>query len=61
MDKKIVPQAERRKRHARCPVAAERARIHNMPAVRLLVGRFALPAATAVLTAEAFGLIGGDR
>lgn len=51
-----------RKSCAASPIAAERARIRALPAVRLLTGRFALPIATAMATAEAIGLnTGADR
>jgi hypothetical protein len=44
------------------PMEAERARVRALPSVRLLAKRFGLAPATAVLTAESFGLhTGGDR
>ena len=44
------------------PLKAERHRLRALPAIRLLTGRFALPFATAVLTAETLGMhTGGDR
>jgi hypothetical protein len=51
-----------RNRPAASPLDVERNRMRALPAVRFLAGRFALPVATAVLTAEACGLYtGGDR
>ena len=52
----------RRKPRSPSPLDAERARIHRLPAIRLLSDRFAMPLATAVLIAETFGMhTGADR
>jgi len=54
--------AYRQRRPSVSPVDVERARVRALPAVRLLTGRFALPIATAMATAEAIGLqTGADR
>ena len=60
----MKPDNSRSRRRHKLPttIEAERARVRALPAVRFLTGRFALPLATAVLTAEACGLhTGGDR
>ena len=52
----------RNRRRAASALDAERARVRALPAVRYLAGRFAMPMATALLTAESFGLhTGADR
>jgi hypothetical protein len=51
-----------RKRRTPSPIEAERARVRALPAIRMLADRFAMPTATAILTAEAFDLhTGRDR
>jgi hypothetical protein len=58
----IHPAGNRRNRRALSPIDVERTRVRALPAVRMLTGRCGLPLATAILTAEAFGLYtGGDR
>ena len=59
----IVPFKRRRQRQPTLsPIDVERTRVRALPAVRLLAGRFGLPLATAILTAESYGLYtGGDR
>jgi hypothetical protein len=58
----IHPAGKRRNHRALSPIDVERTRVRALPAVRLLAGRFGLPLATAILTAESCGLYtGGDR
>jgi hypothetical protein len=62
MTNNLYPRIRSRNRRALSPIDIERDRVRALPSIRMLAGRFALPLATAILTAEASGLYtGGDR